>query len=126
MKKVLTLTSVLALAACGQNAKYQETGLVCEDATHNSGAAEITLDVRANDDVANVVINGESLKLTVQPSEDAMNIDYYGKNANDEKVKLHIAVQEDGTIKYMLGVNSDEVTYGCAKKVESETEEVAK
>jgi len=118
MKKVLTLTSILALAACGQDtAKYQETGLLCEDASHNSETAEITLDVRADDTVANIVVNGETLKLTAEPQQEgANNINYYGTNANNEKVKLMIVLAEDGNANYMLGINSDETTYGCVKK----------
>lgn len=119
MKKVMALTSVLALAACGQNAKYQESGLLCEDATHNSEKAEITLDVKAYETTADVVVNGESIKLTAQPGE---TIAYYGTNANGEKVKLQIVVAEDGNVNYMLGVNSDETTYGCAKKAVEENQ----
>ena len=117
MKKLLVLTSVLALAACGP--KYQETGLLCEDATHNAENAQITLDVKACDKSADVVINGESVKLTAQPGE---TVAYYGTNANNEKVKLQIVTTEDGNINYMLGVNSDETTYGCAKKIVEEQE----
>ena len=124
MKKVIALTSVLALAACGQQAaKYQESGLLCEDATHNSANAEITLDVKATDKVANVVVNGESLTLTaVEPEQGANSVSYYGTNANNEKVKLVIVALEDGNVNYMLGVNSDETTYGCAKKPEAPAE----
>ncbi len=123
MKKILALTSVLALAACGQNAKYQETGLVCEDANHNSATAEITLDVKATDTNANIVVNGEKIALTAEAQQEGSNtITYYGTNANNEKVKLNIVSEENG-IKYMLGVNSDETTYGCAKKVEEKVEE---
>lgn len=122
MKKLLVLGSVLALAACGQNVKYQETGLLCEDATHNSARAEITLDVKANDTIANVVVNGESIKLTAEPQQEGSNmIAYYGTKANNEKVKLNIVLAEDGQeVKYMLGVNSDETTYGCSKKLVEE------
>ncbi len=123
MKKILALTSVLALAACGQNAaKYQETGLLCEDATHDSAAAQITLDVKATDKAADIVLNGENITLAVaeaQEGADANVIAYYGTNANNEKVKLQIVLADEGkTVNYMLGVNSDETTYGCAKKVE--------
>lgn len=129
MKKIFVLGSVLALAACGQNAKYQETGLLCEDATHNSETAQITLDVKAMDTNANVVVNGENIVLTAEPQQEGSNmITYYGTNANNEKVKLNIVLAEDGQeVKYMLGVNSDETTYGCFKKVEEKpAEEVAK
>ena len=119
MKKVMALTSVLVLAACGQNAKYQESGLLCEDATHNSGNAEITLDVKAFETTADVIVNGESIKLTAQSGE---VIAYYGTNANDEKVKLRIIVAEDGNVNYMLGINSDETTYGCIKKAVEENQ----
>lgn len=118
MKKLLVLGSVLALAACGQNAKYQETGLLCEDATHNSAKAEITLDVKATDTNANVVVNGESIALTAKLQQEGSNmIAYYGTNANNEKVKLNIVLptEEGQEVKYMLGVNSDETTYGCVK-----------
>ena len=123
MKKILALTSVLALAACGQDAKYQETGLLCEDATHNSETAEIVLDVKATDTVANVVVNGEKIALTAEAQQEGSNmIAYYGTNANNEKVKLNIVLptEEGQEVKYMLGINSDETTYGCAKKVEAE------
>lgn len=129
MKKFLVLGSVLALAACGQNAKYQETGLLCEDSTHNSAKAEITLDVKATDTNANIVVNGENIVLTAEPKQEGSNmISYYGTNANNEKVKLNIVLSENGQkVEYMLGVNSDETTYGCFKKVEEKTaEEVAK
>jgi hypothetical protein len=126
MKKVLTLASVLALAACGQEAmKYQETGLLCEDATHNSKTAQITLDVKANDKVADVVVNGEALKLNAEPQQESLGINYYGTNANNEKVKLVIVTAEDGNVNYMLGINSDEKTYGCAKKAEEPKAEEA-
>ena len=130
MKKIFVLGSVLALAACGQNAKYQETDLLCEDATHNSGDAQITLNVAANDTTANVVVNGEKIVLTAQPQQaDSNMIAYYGANANNEKVKLNIVLPEgDQGVRYMLGINSDETTYGCAKKVAEEkpAEEVTK
>ena len=119
MKKILTLTSVLALAACGQDVmQYQETGLLCEDATHNSAKAEITLDVKANDEIAKVVVNGEKMTLTVaEEQQDKPMLNYYGTNANNEKVKLVISFADDGTVDmYRLGVNSDETTYGCAKQ----------
>lgn len=121
MKKILVLTSVLALAACGQNAKYQEKGLLCEDAAHNAEAAEIALDVKATDTTANIVVNGEKIALTAEPQQEGSNmIAYYGTNANNEKVKLNIvlATEEGQEVRYMLGINSDETTYGCAKKVE--------
>ena len=121
MKKILALTSVLALAACGQNAaKYQETGLLCEDATHNAETAEIALDVKATDTVANIVVNGEKIVLNAEAQQEGSNmVTYYGTNANGEKVKLNIISEESG-VKYMLGINSDETTYNCAKKVEAE------
>ena len=115
MKKVLTLTSILALAACGQNAKYQETGLLCADASHDENTAEITLDVRANDNIADVVVNGEKLTLNAQPQSNTTYVEYYGTNANNENVKLRIVLADD-TVKYMLGINSDDTTYGCIKK----------
>ena len=123
MKKILALTSVLALAACGQDAKYQETGLLCEDATHAADAAEITLDVAATDTTANIVVNGEKIALTAEAQPEGSNmIAYYGTNANNEKVKLNIVLptEEGQEVKYMVGVNSDEPTDGCAKKVETE------
>ena len=128
MKKLLVLGSVLALAACGQSAKYQETGLLCEDATHDSAKAEITLDVKATDTNANVVVNGEKVVLTAEPQQEGSNmIAYYGTNANNEKVKLNIVSEENG-VKYMLGVNADETTYGCVKPAveEKPAEEPAK
>ena len=121
MKKLLTLTSVLVLAACGQTVKYQETGLLCEDAKHNSKNAQITLDVTATDTTANIVVNGENIALTAEAQQEGSNmIAYYGTNANNEKVKLNIVLptEEGQEVKYMLGVNSDETTYGCVKKVE--------
>lgn len=119
MKKLLALTSVLVLAACGQEAaKYQETGLLCEDATHNSATAEITLDVKADDKTANVVVNGESIVLTAEElQQDSTYISYYGTNTKNEKVKMMIVFTDEGGINYMLGINSNERTYGCAKKV---------
>ena len=129
MKKILVLGSVLVLAACGQSAKYQETGLLCEDATHNSAKAEITLDVKATDTNANVVVNGENIALVAESKQEGSNmISYYGTNANNEKVKLNIVLSENGQkVEYMLGINSDETTYGCFKKVEEKpAEEVAK
>ena len=128
MKKLLTLTSVLALAACGQAVKYQETGLLCEDAKHNAKNAEITLDVAATDTTANIVVNGENIALTAEPQQEGSNmITYYGTNANNEKVKLNIvlATEEGQEVKYMLGVNSDETTYGCVKKVEEPATDAA-
>ena len=111
MKKLLVLGSVLALAACGQNAKYQETGLVCE----NAAGTQTTLDVKATDTNAKVVVNGEKVVLTAEPQQEGSNmIAYYGTNANNEKVKLNIVSEENG-VKYMLGVNADETTYGCVK-----------
>ena len=132
MKRIFVLGSVLALAACGQNAaRYQETDLLCEDATHNSGTAQITLDVKATDKIANIVVNGENITLAVaeeQESAAANVIVYYGTNANNEKVKLNIVLSENGQrIEYMLGINSDETTYGCVKKAgEKSAEEAAK
>lgn len=123
MKKILALTSVLALAACWQNAKYQETGLVCEDAAHN----QITLDVKATDTNANVVVNGEKIALAVEPVAEGADVNmatYVGTNANNEKVKLNIVLATEGQdVKYMLGVNTDETTYVCTKKVEEAVEE---
>lgn len=111
MKKLLVLGSVLALAACGQNAKYQETGLVCE----NAAGTQTTLDVKATDTNAKVVVNGEKVVLTAEPQQEGSNmIAYYGTNANNEKVKLNIVSEENG-VKYMLGVNADETTYACVK-----------
>jgi len=126
MKKILALTSVLALAACWQNAKYQETGLVCEDAAHN----QITLDVKATDTNANVVVNGEKVVLTAEPVAEGADVNmvtYVGTNANNEKVKLNIVSEENG-VKYMLGVNADETTYACVKPAveEKPAEEAAK
>lgn len=128
MKKILALTSVLSLAACGQGAKYQETGLFCEDASHNAETAEITLNVKATDTAAKIVVNGEKITLTAEPQQEGSNmIAYYGTNANNEKVKLNIVLptEEGQEVKYMLGVNSDETTYGCAKKVEVQPAEEA-
>ena len=129
MKKIFVLGSVLALAACGQDAKYQETGLVCE----NAAGTQTTLDVKATDTTANVVVNGEKIALTAEPQQEGSNmVAYYGTNANNEKVKLNIVSEENG-VKYMLGVNADETTYGCVKPVieekpaeEAKTEEAAK
>ena len=131
MKKILALTSVLALAACGQNAaKYQETGLLCEDATHDSATAQITLDVKATDKAADIVLNGENIALAVAEAQEGADVNviaYYGTNANNEKVKLQIVLADEGkTVNYMLGVNSDETTYGCAKKVEEPADEPSK
>ena len=126
MKKVLVLTSVLALAACGQDAKYKAAGLLCEDATHNAETAEIALDVKATEAVANIVVNGEKIALNAEPQQEGSNmIAYYGTNANGEKVKLNIVLpaEEGQEVQYMLGVNSDETTYGCAKKVEEQPAE---
>ena len=124
MKKLLVLGSVLALAACGQNAKYQEIGLVCE----NAAGTQTTLDVKATDTNAKVVVNGEKVVLTAEPQQEGSNmIAYYGTNANNEKVKLNIvlATEEGQEVKYMLGVNSDETTYGCVKKVEEPATDAA-
>ena len=128
MKKIFVLGSVLAVAACGMDAKYQETGLVCE----NAAGTQTTLDVKATDTNANVVINGEKVVLTAEPQQEGSNmVVYYGTNTNNEKVKLNIVSEEDG-VKYMLGVNSDETTYGFVKPVAEEkveekpAEEVAK
>lgn len=127
MKKILALTSVLALAACGQDAKYQETGLLCEDAAHNAEAAEIALDVKATDTVANIVVNGEKIALNAEPQQEGSNmIAYNGTNANNENVKLNIVLptEEGQAVQYMLGINSD-TTYGCAKKVAEQPAEEA-
>lgn len=129
MKKIFVLGSVLALAACGQNtAKYQETNLVCE----NAAGTQTTLDVKATDTKADVIVNGENIVLTAEPQQENSNmVAYYGTNANNEKVKLNIVSEENG-VKYMLGVNADETTYGCVKKTEEKpaeepkTEEAAK
>lgn len=120
MKKILALTSVLALAACGQDAKYKASDLLCEDAAHNAETAEITLNVKATDTAAKVVVNGEKIALTAEPQQEGSNmIVYYGTNANSEKVKLNIVLpaEEGQEVQYMLGINSDETTYGCVKKV---------
>lgn len=116
MKKLLLFAIPLMLVAC---TKYQETGLLCEDATHNSGQAEITLDVNADKHVANVVVNGEAVVLNAQKQESKGSnyISYYGINAAGEQVKLNIIFSKNGKqIDYMLGVNSEEHTYGCFKK----------
>lgn len=117
MKKIMFLSFGLLLAACSH--KYQETGLLCEDATHNSGQAEITLDVDADKHVANVVVNGESIVLKSQEQESGNSnyITYYGMNTAGERVKLNIIFSKNGKqTDYMLGINSDEHTYGCYKK----------
>ncbi len=116
MKKIMFLSFGLLLAACSN--KYQETGLLCEDATHNSGQAEITLDVNADKHVANVVVNGENIVLKSQEQESGSNsISYYGTNTVGEQIKLMIVFSKKGKqIDYMLGINSDEHTYGCYKK----------
>ena len=69
MKKFVFLGFALFLAACGN--KYQETGLLCEDAEHNSAQAQITLDVNADNKVANIVVNGESVTLTATPEKES-------------------------------------------------------
>ncbi|MDW2975262.1 MAG: hypothetical protein R8M70_04445 [Alphaproteobacteria bacterium] len=116
MKKFVFLGFALFLAACGN--KYQETGLLCEDAEHNSAQAQITLDVNADNKVANIVVNGESVTLTAAPEKESTHIMYYGKNTNDETVKLIIGFSKDGKTadSYMLGINSGETVYGCYKK----------
>ena len=116
MKKIVFLSFALFLAACGN--KYQETGLLCEDAEHNSGQAQITLDVNADNKVANIVVNGESVTLTATSEKESTHIMYYGKNTNDETVKLIIGFSKDGKTadSYMLGINSGETVYGCYKK----------
>lgn len=116
MKKIMFLSFGLLLAACSN--KYQETGLLCGDATHNSGQAEITLDVNADKNVANIVVNGEDIVLKAQEQENGSNsISYYGTNIVGEQIKLRIVFSENGKpIDYMLGINSDETTYGCYKK----------
>ena len=96
--------------------EYQETGLLCEDAEHSSGEAQITLDVDANKEVANVVVNGEKVVLSAQ-EQGENSISYYGTNAAGEQVKLKILFINDGKdVHYMLGINSEESTYGCFKK----------
>ena len=116
MKKLLLLPAVLLLVACGNN-RYQETGLLCEDAEHNAGEAQITLDVDADKEIANVVVNGERVVLKSEGQMDPTYIAYYGTNAAGEQVKLNIIFTDDGkNVHYMLGVNSDESTYGCFKK----------
>ena len=116
MKKLLLLPVVLLLVACGNN-RYQETGLLCEDAEHNSGDAQITLDVDADKEIANVVVNGERVVLKSEGQQDPTYIAYYGTNAAGEQVKLNIIFTDDGKdIHYMLGINSEESTYGCFKK----------
>lgn len=119
MKKIFVLGSVLALAACGNNVKYQETGLVCE----SESQVAITLDVKATDTTANVVVNGENVDLTLQPVEGSNMIVYVGTNANNEQVKLNIVSEEGQEVKYMLGVNSGDTTYGCAKVAEEKPAE---
>ena len=97
--------------------EYQETGLLCEDAGHNSAEAQITLDVDADKEIANVVVNGERVTLKSQGQIDPTYISYYGTNAAGEQVKLNIIFTDDGKdIHYMLGINSEESTYGCFKK----------
>ena len=116
MKKIMFLSFGLLLVACSN--KYQETGLLCEDATHNSGQAEITLDVNADNKVANVIVNGESIILTADSKKESTHIMSYGKNSNDDTVKLIIGFSKDGKTadNYMLGINSGETVYGCYKK----------
>ena len=116
MKKLLLFAIPLLLIGC---TKYQETGLLCEDATHNSGQAQITLDVNADKHVADVVVNGENVTLKAQErdSDGSNYIAYYGTNAAGEQVKLNIIFSKNGKkVEYMLGVNSEERTYGCYKK----------
>ena len=97
--------------------EYEETGLLCEDAEHNSGEAQITLDVDANKEIANVVVNGEHIALKSEGQKDPTYISYYGTNSAGEQVKLNIIFTDDGKdIHYMLGINSEESTYGCFKK----------
>ncbi|MBO4583342.1 MAG: hypothetical protein J5714_04795 [Alphaproteobacteria bacterium] len=117
MKKLLLLPVVLLLISCANNeSRYQETGLLCEDAEHNSGEAQVTLDVDANKEVANVVVNGEKVVLSAQ-EQGENSISYYGTNAAGEQVKLDIVFINDGKdVHYMLGINSEESTYGCFKK----------
>ena len=117
MKKFVFLGFAFFLAACGN--KYQQTGLLCEDAEHNSAQAQITLDVNADNKVANIVVNGENviLKSQEQESKGSNYISYYGTNAAGEQVKLNIIFSKNGKqIDYMLGINSEEHTYGCYKK----------
>ena len=97
--------------------EYQETGLLCEDAEHNSGEAQITLDVDANKEIANVVVNGEAITLKSEGQMESTYISYYGTNAVGEQVKLNIIFTDnEKDVEYMLGINSEESTYGCFKK----------
>ena len=114
MKKTLLFVLPLILVGC---AKYQETGLLCEDATHNSGQAQITLDVKADKHTADIVVNGEKITLKSETQTDSSYIAYYGTNAVGEQVKMNIVFSKNGKqIDYMLGINSDERTYGCFKQ----------
>lgn len=115
MKKLLLVAIIAALTGC---TKYNETGLVCADAEHlTSGDAQTTLDVRATDTRADIVVNGEKIKLKSQGKQGDNNfIEYLGTNAAGESVKLDIVFPENGKTYYMLGVNSDTTTYGCYKK----------
>lgn len=116
MKKLFLLPVVLLLVACG-NSNYQATGLLCEDAEHNSGNAQITLDVDATKEIANVVVNGERVVLKSEGQKDSTYISYYGVNAAGEQIKLNIIFTDnEKSVQYMLGINSDESTYGCFKK----------
>jgi hypothetical protein len=97
--------------------EYEETGLLCEDAEHNSGEAQITLDVDATKENANVVVNGEHVVLKSEGQRDSTYISYYGTNSVGEQVKLNIIFTDnEKNVEYMLGINSDESTYGCFKK----------
>ena len=118
MKKLLLLPVVLLLISCANNeSRYQETGLLCEDAEHNSGEAQITLDVDATKEIANVVVNGERVVLKSEGQKDPTYISYYGANAAGEQIKLDIIFTDnEKSVQYMLGINSDESTYGCFKK----------
>ena len=115
MKKLLLLATIVALAGC---TKYNETGLVCADAEHlNSNDAQITLDVHASDTKADVVVNGEKIKLKSQGKQGDNNyIEYYGTNAAGEEVKLDIVFPDNAPVYYMLGIDSNMTTYGCYKK----------
>ena len=114
MKKTLLLVIPLLLVGC---TKYNETGLVCEDATHNAADAQITLDVHACDKKAKVIVNGEKIKLESQGKREGANyISYFGENAAGEQVRLDIIFPDNEPVEYMLGVNTGITTYGCYKK----------
>jgi hypothetical protein len=116
MKKLFIIVPLLLLGACNQDvARYQESGLLCEDANHNSGDAQITLDVKADNKTANIVVNGENIKLIADSQSGTdISVQYYGVNSDNEPVKLRIVF--DPIVEYMLGINSGENVYGCVKK----------